>query len=76
MNEFLQGGRSAGLKSRRLGIRLFLSPVGIKLGEEASRGFPMFLEIPGGTSPFFCGLDDSARLEGIPDDKVTDLFDL
>jgi hypothetical protein len=36
----------------------------------------MFLEIPGGTSPFFCGLDDSARLKGIADDKMTDLFGL
>jgi hypothetical protein len=34
----------------------------------------MFLEIPGGTSPFFCGLDDSAGLEGITDDEMTDLF--
>ena len=33
----------------------------------------MLLEIPGGTSPFFCGLDDSARLKGITDDKMTDL---
>jgi hypothetical protein len=50
------------------------SPVGIKLGEDGSRGFPVFLEIPGDTGPFFRGLDDPARLEGITDDKVTDLF--
>ena len=36
----------------------------------------MFLEIPGGTSPFFCSLDDSARLKGIPNDKMMDLFGL
>jgi hypothetical protein len=36
----------------------------------------MFLEIPGGPGPLFCGLDDPARLEGIPDDKVPDLFGL
>jgi hypothetical protein len=36
----------------------------------------MFSEIPGGMSPFFSGLDDSARLKGITDDKMTDLFGL
>jgi hypothetical protein len=75
-NKFLQERRSARLQGRISVVRLFFSPVGIKLGEDGSRGFPMFLEIPGGTSPFFCGLDDSARLKGIPDDKMTDLFSL
>jgi len=76
MNEILQGRRSAPLKRRRFGIRLFFGSVGFKLGEDGSRGFPMFLESPGGTSPFFSGLDDPARLEGISDNEVTDLFGL
>jgi hypothetical protein len=59
-----------------LGIRLFFSPVGFKLGEDGNYGSPSFLEIPGGTSPFFCGLDNSARPKGIPDDKVADFFGL
>jgi hypothetical protein len=37
---------------------------------------PRFLKVPGGTSPFFCGLDDPAGLECIPYDKVTDFFGL
>jgi hypothetical protein len=37
---------------------------------------PSFLEIPGGTSPFFRGLDNSARLKGVPDDKMADLLGL
>jgi hypothetical protein len=36
----------------------------------------MFSAIPGGASPFFCGLYDSTRLKGITGDKITDLFDL
>jgi hypothetical protein len=73
----LQTGASAPCsKAGDLWSDYFLARSELKLGENGSRGFPMFLEIPGGASPFFCGLDDSARLKGIPDDKITDLFGL
>jgi len=35
-----------------------------------------FLEIPSSTSSFFCGLDNSAGLKGIADDKMADLSGL